>query len=998
MSHVSDSRSFLPGCRRGCVRAILMAATVSSVFAQNNQYGNIHGVVTDSSGAQIPGATVTLSSPALLAPRSAPSDSGGNYHFEQLPVGAYKIAAAQAGFQQYVRDGIQITAGFSAEVDIQMSVGTQSETVTVSAESPVLDTTSTTVSTSATARTVADEIPATRTMQEMVSIAPGVMPTAAPDLGGGVIASFVLSAYGITGQSTALIEGINTRKSNNNAEGDYDFTTLAEMQIVPTGGDAQTTEPGVFLNAIVKSGGNSFHGRGEVNYENQNLESNNLTPLLRSQGNTAPNLILDATDASVNIGGPIKRDKWWFFGGAHVNNSHRTALGYLVNGKPGSAYGRLTNETIKSTYQINPKYKLIGFYTREGEYFPTHFGSPTVPYLNTRDFTEPVEEYKGEFQATLSPALVFDVFAGHHLYQADYVAQPDPLNIPSMADLTTGVANGPNLGQDHRARRSTQITGSLSYFPAGSFLGKHELKFGSTWMLMWTGTEEPNGVHGNYQLVFQTVGSVPGTPVQIRFFNYPIPENREDLHEGGFFVQDNWRVAAHLTVNVGLRFDDFATFIPGQAKPAGAFGPPWIAPAGGDANLFTGGAQNFPRIGTGAWRNVAPRAGLAWDISGHGKTVLKAAYGRYNWTPGDDFASPLNLNTTAVSTYRWNSAMTSCTETVALAGNCDYIPGSVNLNPNGRDFQSVLGGSNGAVVKLSNAVINPHLRQEYSNVYQLFIERELGPGLSARMGYTYVDNRNSWVQIPSAIPFSAWNTPIVVHDAGPTAPSCLPTATTTCKTNGPAFTIYDMDPAYKGAAFSTTQYVNKANNGDHFGTIEATLIKRPGSGRWTMVASYTATRDHAYLNAANGNNGAAPIQTNPNQLLFPVDTTWVWQGRLTGNYRLPWQFDVSATYNLYNGLYGQRTETYVLPNAGSITIPVERYGAEEGPIRALMNLRFARNFRTERWGLFRPSVELLNALNSAAPWVITYTSGPRFGYYNSTDTPRIVRAGLVYEF
>jgi hypothetical protein len=166
---------------------------VSSVFAQNNQFGNIHGVVSDSSGAQMPGVAITLTSPALLAPRSAPSDSGGSYHFEQLPVGAYRIAAAEPGFQQYVRDGIQITAGCSAEVNVQMTVGAQSETVTVSAESPVLDTTSTTVSTSASATTVADEIPATRTMQEMVSIAPGVMPTAAPDLGGGVIASFVLS-------------------------------------------------------------------------------------------------------------------------------------------------------------------------------------------------------------------------------------------------------------------------------------------------------------------------------------------------------------------------------------------------------------------------------------------------------------------------------------------------------------------------------------------------------------------------------------------------------------------------------------------------------------------------------------------------------------------------------------------------------------------------------------------------------------------------------------
>ena len=622
----------------GFAFALLVTATFPSMNAQNNQFGDIHGTVADPSGAPIPNAAITLTSPALVAPQTAATDSSGNYHFEQLPVGAYKITASAPGFQQYVRENIQISAGFSADVNLPMTVGQQTETVTVSAEGPVVDTTSTTVSTAVGAISVADEIPATRTMQEMVSIAPGVMPTAAPDLGGGNIASFVLSAYGITGQSTALIDGINTRKSNNNSEGDYDFTTLDEMQIVPTGGDAQTALPGVFLNAIVKTGGNQFHGRGEANIENQDLESNNLTPLLRSQGNTAPNLILDAVDASVNLGGPIIRNKWWFFGGAHVNNSHRTALGYLVDGKPGSAYGRLTNGTFKSTYQFTPNFRLIGFITNEGEYFPQHFGSTTVPQLSTRNFTESVREYKGEIQSTPTSHLVLDFFAGHHLYQANYNSQPDSNGIPSMADLTTGLTNGPNLGQDHRARRQSQITGSLSYIPSGSFLGHHELKAGSTWMLMWTGTDEPNGIDGDYQLVFQTVGGVPGVPVSIRFFNYPITSNREDLFEGGVYVLDTWHVAKRLTVNVGLRMDNFNTIIPPQNKPAGAFGPPWVAPAAGaNPNIYTGGAQSFPSTNTGNWWSPAPRAGLVWDLAGNGKTVLKLGYGRYNWTPGDDF-------------------------------------------------------------------------------------------------------------------------------------------------------------------------------------------------------------------------------------------------------------------------------------------------------------------------------------------------------------------------
>src|SRR3989442_10869092 len=357
--------------------AIVSAAPVS-MNAQNNQTGNIHGVVTDQSAALIPGVTVTLTSPALIVPQVTATDEAGGYHFEQLPVGIYKVTFDLPGFRQYIRENIQITAGFSAELKVQLSVGTVDETVTVSDASPVVDTTSTTVSTSVGAVALADQLPATRTMQEMIAIAPGVMPTAAPDLGGGTIASFVLSEYGVTGQSTALIEGINTRKSNNNAETNFDYTGLQEMQVVPTGGDAQTALPGVFLNAIVKSGGNIFHGRGEATWEDKKFEGNNLTPTLISQGYTTPQLLLQAKDWSGNIGGPILKDKWWFFGGGHLNTSDRTALGYVdAQGKSIPAYGRMGNLTGKSTYQLTRKFQLIGFWTRETQYFPDHFGSST---------------------------------------------------------------------------------------------------------------------------------------------------------------------------------------------------------------------------------------------------------------------------------------------------------------------------------------------------------------------------------------------------------------------------------------------------------------------------------------------------------------------------------------------------------------------------------------------------------------------------------------------
>ena len=105
-----------------------------------------------------------------------------------------------------------------------------------------------------------------------------------------------------------------------------------------------------------------------------------------------------------------------------------------------------------------------------------------------------------------------------------------------------------------------------------------------------------------------------------------------------------------------------------------------------------------------------------------------------------------------------------------------------------------------------------------------------GPDLLARVGYTYIENRNAWLQIPSLIPFSAWNGSYTVYDAGPTVPPCFSTIAGRCPVGTP-ITIWDIDPAYKGAVYSQTMYVNRTF-GDHFGTIEATVIKRPGSGRW----------------------------------------------------------------------------------------------------------------------------------------------------------------------
>jgi Carboxypeptidase regulatory-like domain len=991
---------------------VLLGMMLPLLLAQN-QTGNIHGRVTDPSGAAIPGVTITLTSPALLVPQKTTADAAGNYRFEQLPLGTYALNLDQTGFQQYIRQNIQITAGFSAEVNVQMVVGSVAQSVTISAAGPVIDTTSTAVSTSIGSVVIADELPVTRDVTDMVATTPGVTPTVAPDLGGGTLPSIVSSSYGISGQTTVLVDGVNARKSSGDAEGNYDFTTMEEFQVVPTAGNADVALPGLFINMVMKTGGNDYHGRAEYTGEDQSLESNNLTPLLRSQGNTTPNLILNDKQFSGNLGGRILRNKWWIFGGGYYNGNSRNDLGFVLpNGTPGLTYTRATNGTVKSTYQLSPNYKLIGFWTLNTFWAPNGGGSATTPYYSTVLHAEPISEWKGEVQATPNSHLVLNFLAGHHYYQADYYPHSEAAAIvtPSIVDTVTTQVYGPSLETDKRGHHQTQFTGNGSYLPAGTFFGHHQVKFGTTWMVMWTGSDNtlgthvsPYGVPGNYSLVFAN-----GVPTSVRVYNYPVTQNKETLLEGGIFLEDTWQINQRVTANVGLRWDSFATSNPPQDHPAGTFGTPWAAPAAGtDPFLWTGAAVSYPRVNTGTWRDFAPRVGIVWDLLGNGKTVYKASYGRYNYTPGDDFGAPLNVNTSTISTFSW-SAPAGCTEAVAAAAGCDYIPGSVNLNPNGPSFQNLQGESAGGVSKLANSVQNPNLNQEYSNIFQTFLEHELAPNLSARVGFTYIQNVNIWLQIPTQIPFSAWSTQYTMYDQGPTTAACyVPVMPNTkaCSAatlaTAPHYTIYDLQPGY--AQLTQTEYVNRpSDRSDHVQTIEATVTKRSTNGKWNLVANYTGIKEHVWIIPAAGNAGEAgplPIQVNPNQEFFPLNTTWNWQARATGNYKLPWKFDVSGTFQIYNGLQGQRAESVPFPNAGATAISVEPFGSYTGPLRGLLNFRFARDFHFKESQLLRPTLELLNATNTAATWgVTTYNSGPTFGKISSTDTPRIFRFGAIYEF
>src|SRR5215510_4865249 len=344
--------------------AVLLVASAAS--AQSVSSGVIRGKVADETGGALPGVTVSATSPALLVPQLvAVTDAQGNYAIPELPIGEYRVSYDLTGFQRMVRENIIIAAGFNAEINVQLKVGSVQETVTVSGLSPVVDTTSTTPSTHLTGQFISETLPASRTLQEFVVTAPSLVPSQRADTGGGANAGGSFTINGFDGQATFLIEGVNTRQDVGGGQSEGfgpDMTSLEEMQIVTVGGGAAQALPGVWANMIVKSGGNNFHGRYEGQGTNRHFQDSNLTAQLKAQGVGAGDSTISLVEPSGDIGGPIVKDRLWFYAAGRYQRANRTTLGFASATGPDGQYNTaddilatrlsyLNNETIKATLQ-----------------------------------------------------------------------------------------------------------------------------------------------------------------------------------------------------------------------------------------------------------------------------------------------------------------------------------------------------------------------------------------------------------------------------------------------------------------------------------------------------------------------------------------------------------------------------------------------------------------------------------------------------------------------
>jgi hypothetical protein len=931
----------------GLVLAASLAMTAVPATAQIVRFGSINGAVTDQSGAALPGATVTLTSPALQVPQIVKvTGSDGEYQFVELPVGMYTVSFELAGFSHLVRENVQLTSAFSARIDAKLTIAGVEETVTVSGQSPVID-----VMNSRGGATLSKDlltaVPVSNNYADVVNLAAGLSVTAPPPIGDIQISGNFRNYGGTTGQERTMVDGIEMRSSDT-----PDFNSLDEVDLKTYGNTAEMLTGGPALNLIIKSGGNDFHGRLAGAYINDRFESTNLDASLTAQGLLTGNRLLFFRDVSGDLGGRIIRDKLWFYGALRDEGNQSTLTGLV--GSPGrdGIYGTAddvpahptideTSRTLKVSWQPTSRHRFIGLYVRHpreanaGQGLGINYR--VTPFESTLDWNYLNYQNKIEWQGTFSDHLVADVMlanSGSSSYYYEHSTNPSTL------DLTTTWSTGESFNQfaeNHRYDERRQLNSSVSYFRRS-----HQIKAGSSlwWSPFLIAINDRTG--GNYQLIFNN-----SVPTELAVLNNPVSTTGV-THLFGGYISDTWRATKRLTVNYGLRGDRNILDAAPTVKPQGAFG----------------NAGSFPQVDVGTWFTWGPRAGMALSLDETDKTVLKATWGLYEYYINEFFANAFSPATQTTTTYRWHD----------LNGDNLYEPGEVNLSTTGADFISISGNASQA----PNTFNLPHETEMTAS-----LERELAPSLSARVLYVFKRNVGLTSNVNVARPFGAYSAAISATDPGPDG------ILSTADDGGPV-TLYDYTPAYKGSNFVLNQYVNAdGNHDDYYNSIELALYKR-STGKVSGQMSFLATKDHTWL---------VGVPQSPNDLVFPLNEIWEKTFRMTGTYQAPYGVSLSALFLALPGAPGQRTYLFRgLPQSGTLTLKMEPYGAETGPARTNLNLRASKSFVIGNNRRFNVSVDVLNALNSNAAWTRSYVSGPTFGAVSLIPSPRAAQFGASFAF
>jgi outer membrane receptor protein involved in Fe transport len=640
--------------------------------------GKIIGEVTDEEGAPLPGVTVEISSPSLMGgTHSQVTTENGTYRFVSLPPGTYKLVFSLEGFQGVERLNVKVSLDTTVTEDIVLKQSTLQESVEVTAEAPVVDVTKSGMSTNISAEQI-QNIPSGRfTVFDVIKQAPAIPQTEQWE--------WRNAAFGSDYESSSyLVDGVDISSPDLGHAWNWQPQDMyEEVELSGIGAPAEYGNfTGAVINIVTKSGGNAFSGSFSYYGQFQGLTDNN-----NPGGNLNLSIPADKVysynrdkylNASFNLGGPIVKDRLWFFGLYERNEDSYSP--WLINPEVPSKY--LGNKAlIKLSSQIGVKHKLVGSYYYEDQAFP---GSPdeyNLPETVSKEVAK-TDQWNFLYTFLASNRAFLDLKYSHWATTDDYLpSMGGDINDPVVWDGYYGVTSGAPSWVWMGKMSRDQANASLTYFAENFLGGDHDFKVGVQYT---RGTSE-------------WVGGYPGGQFVYLYYGYPyyMYEQKPFMYGGnastlGAFVDDSWKIGDRLTVNLGLRYDHSNASIPSLFVYDG-----WDKTS-----------EEIPGLNDLiVWNSISPRLGLAFQLTSDHKTLLKASYGRYyDAVHGNNYIYPGPAATDWSISY-WDSSI----EDWAL---WYTIPGEIGYT------------------------VDPNLRNPYADVFSLGLERELLPNLS--LGATFI--------------------------------------------------------------------------------------------------------------------------------------------------------------------------------------------------------------------------------------------------------------------
>ena len=753
--------------RRLCGALFLVLGHALLFPALGQAQASLAGVVRDNTLAVLPGVTVEATSQVLIEKaRTAVTDSTGQYRITELPPGTYTMTFTLAGFNVAKREDIEVRGSGVIPINVELRVGALEETVTVTGESPLVDTQTTRRETVITSE-VLSTLPVTRSYGTLLAAIPGIVTdNASRGAMTDPFMTFFTSNGGRGNEGRMLIDGMPVAASFNGGGVStliYDVANAQEMQVLVSGGLGESEAGGPTVNLVPQSGGNAFRGQGFYSNAGDWSRSDNIDARLEAAGIIRPPGLIKNFDMSATLGGPIKRDRLWFFGsGRNVGQTTNVEGGFgnLNAGDPTKwTYvrddGVLTrNASVREIYslrltaQVSQKNRISfsheyqhrcsgstisaegeGCRQREGDWIAVGtITSAPESWVGYHDFPYNVTQISWSSPLSNRVLLESGFSRFQYLWAGFGTAPPDGLT--SMIPVTENQAI-----DNHRANFTYRgAFDTLGFGWADNDANPNNWKAAMSYI---TGAHSLKvGYQGSYQ---RALGRRRANTTLLRYvFNNRVPqsvgytmvpnwEQNDRTATTAFYVQDQWTVK-RWTLQGAVRYDRASSWAPAEGNGTT------------DTSIFSPAPISFPRtVSVAGYNDITTRWGAAWDVFGTGRTALKVNVGKYlqNATNDENYTAnnPAARIVRNVFARGWIDGNTN------FIVDCNLANPDLQATPGGDTCQALAGDNrNFGNANPNSTIINPDILEGWGvrpsdGQFGISIQQEVLPRVSVDVSY-----------------------------------------------------------------------------------------------------------------------------------------------------------------------------------------------------------------------------------------------------------------------